>query len=531
MAAFPWHNTPYRTPEFSNLILYQLHIGTFRIRQGNPGGKFLDVIGQLPYFQSLGINALQLMPVVEFPTQFSLGYNGTDYYSPENDYGENDPADVNMYFHLANRLLHAKSMVPYPDPGILASSDGQLRALVDLCHIHGIAVLLDVVFNHAGGGFDDQSLYFLDRMKPGDNNDSLYFTDQGWAGGLVFAYWNENVRQFLIDNTTFFYQEYRVDGFRFDEVSVMDAHGGWATCQDATGTCRWVKPEAILIAEYWPVNPSVTGPVGDGGGGFDATWQDDLRDAVRGAVAQASGGAGAFVDVVRIANAVQSSVLQNRWRAVQCIENHDIVAHGRGERIPRLADPTNSRSWYARSRARVATALLLTAPGIPMLFMGQEFLEDKQFSDDPASGDLIWWAGVEGGDKDMSDHLRFTSELIRIRSRHPALRGESVRAHYVNNSDRVLAFHRWLEGYGRDVVVVASFQESTRWDYRIGFPVAGQWLEVFNSDVYDNWVNPQVAGNGGSIQAEPIPMHGMPASASLTIPANSILVFALDPGD
>jgi len=529
-AAFPWHETGYRTPDFNKLLLYQLHVGTFRIAAGNTEGKFFDVIERLPYLQALGVNGLQLMPIVEFATSFSLGYNGTDYFSPENEYAESDAVKTKNYFDLANRLLAAKGCQPYASPDLFVCADHQLRALVDLCHVYGIAVLFDVVYNHAGGGFEDQSLYFFDQMPRGDNNNSLYFTDQGWAGGLAFAYWNNNVKQFLVDNAQFFYEEYRIDGFRFDEVSVMDRFGGWPTCQAITGTLRYVKPEAIQIAEYWPVNPAVVQSADNGGAGFDATWQDELRDAVRSAVTQSSGGADASVDMDRIAGALGSQLLPASWRSVQCVENHDIIKRGEGQRIPRLADPSDSRSWYARSRSRVATGLLLTAPGIPMLFMGQEFLEDKQFSDDPNSGNLIWWAGLEGADKAMADHLRFTADLIRLRWRQPAFCDGSVRAHYVNNVDRVLAFHRWQEGFGNDIVVAACLRESTFWGYRIGFPSMGEWLEVFNSDVYDNWVNPIVAGNHGSVWANAVPMHGLPASASIVIPANGIVVFARNAG-
>src|SRR5207245_6392657 len=190
-------------------------------------------------------NALQLMPVVEFPTEFSLGYNGVDYFSPENDYAVDDPAKLETYFGTVNGLLTDKGLAPSPSKDIFQYSDNQLRALVDLAHVWGIAAFLDVVYNHAGGAFDDQSLYFFDRMPPGNNNDSLYFTDQGWAGGLVFAYWNQWVLQFLIDHAVSCYQEYRVDGIRFDEVTVMASHGGWPACQAINDTLRYVKTEAI----------------------------------------------------------------------------------------------------------------------------------------------------------------------------------------------------------------------------------------------------------------------------------------------
>jgi 1,4-alpha-glucan branching enzyme len=176
--------------------------------------------------------------------------------------------------------------------------------------------------------------------------------------------------------------------------------------------------------------------------------------------------------------------------------------------------------------------LLLTAPGIPQLFMGQEFLEDKQWCPDPRHSDhLIWWGGLEPQpngrtlDPAMGDHLRFTRDIVRLRKMLPGLRGEGLNVFYTSDADRVIAFHRWVQGSGQDVVVVASLSETTWWGYRIGFPSAGRWIEVFNSDVYDNWVNPMVAGNAGGVDPEAMPMHGLPASASVVIPANGVVVF------
>src|SRR3954463_7420766 len=233
------------------------------------------------------------LPFQEYQGENSLGYNGTDLFSPEMDYAV-PAAELAPYVVRVNRLLAAKGF------GSLTSAQltgqiNQFKALIDVCHLHGIAVIFDVVYNHAGGGFDDQSMWFFDRLSQGDNNDSLYFTDQGWAGGLVFAYWNNDVKQYLIDNAKFLYEEYRIDGLRFDEVSVMDRFGGWTTCQDLTSTLRAAKPEAIQIAEYWPVNSWIVRDRGEGGAGFDATWADGVRDSVRAAITSASQGASAHV--------------------------------------------------------------------------------------------------------------------------------------------------------------------------------------------------------------------------------------------
>jgi 1,4-alpha-glucan branching enzyme len=150
-------------------------------------------------------------------------------------------------------------------------------ALIDLCHAYGLAVIFDVVYNHAGGDFGDESIYFLDRQPYGDNNRSLYFTNNGWAGGLIFAYWQQPVCRYLIDNAGFFFDEYHVDGFRFDEVSVIDDHGGWFFMRDLTSTLRYKKPSAVLIAEYWKDQSAVVRSHNDGGAGFDSVLDSGLR--------------------------------------------------------------------------------------------------------------------------------------------------------------------------------------------------------------------------------------------------------------
>ena len=524
---FPWHETGFRTPAFNDLVIYQLHVGSFSIASGNRDGGFLDVLARVPYLAALGITAIEPLPIQEFPTTFSLGYNGTDVYSPENEYAEADEAKLQSYFDQANAVLTGAGQPPYTGIDVLRGADNQLRALIDVCHVYGIAVIFDVVYNHAGGGFDGNSLWFLDRMPTGNANDSLYFTDQGWAGGLVFAFWNGDVRQFLIDNAKSFYQEYRVDGFRFDEVSVMDRFGGWLTCQDLTDALRATKPEAIQIAEYWPVNDYVVKRRSDGGAGFDATWTDQVRESVRGAIGAAALGAAARVDMTAVAGAIQNSGLDNRWRAVQMIESHDEVYVGRAPRIAALAaGGPDSRSLDARSRSRVAMGFVVTVPGIPMIFMGQEFLEGKPWSDTPSAATLLSWTDLDGGDKRLVDFERFTRELIALRRRYAAFRGEGCRVIHVHDDNRVLALQRWVEGVGGDVIVVFSLNENTWTNYLIGFPGPGRWAEVFNSDVYDNWVNPIVAGNGGSVEANGAPLHNLPNSAAVTIPANGFVVFA-----
>jgi 1,4-alpha-glucan branching enzyme len=542
---YPWHDAAFRPPAFHELIIYQLHIGVYHAERdgvdirSNRVCRFLDVVDRLPYLADLGVNAIQPLPVVEWQGPFSRGYNNTDFYSPEMDYAL-APGELAPYVDRVNELLRQRGHGEIRTEQ-LDSQVNQLKALIDLCHVYGIAVILDVVYNHAGGPFDEQSMRFFDQPANREwwEPDAYFTGGLGWAGGRIFDYSAAEVRAFLIDNARMLIDEFHVDGFRYDEVSVMHDHGGSDFCRDLTSTLRFHAPHAIQIAEYWNWDRATAVLPSPHGLGFDAALTDRLRSAIRGVIARAAAGRDARIELGGLRDALHPpDGFPAAWKAVQHIENHDLVDADRGDpnetlpRIPALANAIDRRDWYARSRSRVATGLLLTAPGIPMLFMGQEFLEDKPWHNDPARDDLLlYWDGLAQPGA-MRDFLRFTRELCALRRRLPALQGEGIRAYHAHDDDRVIAFHRWVDGAGHDVVVVASLAESTHWSYRLPFPRTGHWLEVFNSDAYDSLpadggYNPAAVGNPGITLADGSGEAGMSASATIVIPANALLVFAL----
>jgi 1,4-alpha-glucan branching enzyme len=544
---YSWRVADFRPPAFNDLVIYELHIGTFfavdktgKDRRGTRGGQYLDVLDRVVHLKDLGINAVELLPIHEFASPVSRGYDGVDLFSPEMDYSENNAAELEHYRTKVNQLLRDRGAREL-EPSEIQTSVNQLKILIDACHLYGLAVILDVVYNHAGGAVREQTggLWFFDEMPRSNPNDSLYFTDREHAGGPVFSFWegkeeNKDVQGFLINNARFFLEEYKADGLRYDQVTVIDEHGGWFFAQRLSAKAREVDTRKPHIAEFW-LGDRFKGVLRPPSGlGFDANWHDGLRDIIRRMIAQAAGGANADVQLGQLAGALQHGAFNFpfRWQVVEYLESHDVVdvTHGdRQQRIPRLADSTNAHSWFATSRSRVAAGLLMTAPGIPMLFMGQEFLEDKFWTDnnDVFPGHLIFWEGLETN-KTMKDYFQFMKELVWIRRRLPGLRGESINVYYVHEIDRIIAYHRWIEGVGRDVVVVCSLNESTFWSYDLGFPQPGQWLEVFNSDVYERWVNPWTAGNRGSIVASGPDRHSLPSSATIVIPANSVVIFARD---
>jgi len=534
-AAFPWHDQSFVTPAFSDMVIYQLHVGSYYTPNFPACGTFLDVVSKVPYLSALGVTVVQLLPIHEFNTSSSEGYNGCDFYSPEQLYTVTDAA-LPDYLPAVNALLSDKQLKHYTQADI-RGGPAQLRALVDICHCYGIAVLFDLVYHHAGPDFDANDLSFLDMqgVLP-DFAQSLYLTTTGYIG-QVFDFSKPEVCDFLIQNAAFFLQEYHVDGFRYDEISNLNAYGeqpyAWQFCQNLTSTLKFLKPGALHHAEYWAgeywiAKNQIVVPSPQGAG-FDTVLSDSQRNAVRDLIGAASQPNDSPLNMLELGQGLWETGFPQEWQLVQGPENHDITYYNTGGaiRITHLSDPSNARSWYATSRSRVAMGICLTGPGIPMLFMGQEFLEDKLWSDEfTMSQYLLYWEGISL-QKQMSDFLRFTTDLIHLRWQYPALRGQGFAFTHNNNAGRVLAFHRWIPDVGQDVMVVVSLCNTDTYNYRIGFPAGGTWTEAFNSDVYEDWVNPNVCGNGGQVSTDDEPYDGFNYSVALSIPANGILVFAV----
>lgn len=526
--SYVWRKQDFQAPERSEMIIYQLHVGSFwGPDRPSRVAKFLDIADRVEHLAELGVNVVQLLPVAEFLTPNSMGYNGVDLFSAEMDYEVSDDHHLQAYLDKINPLFTARGCAPVPLDQARGSYN-QLKILIDLFHVFDIAVVLDVVYNHAGSPVDERSMLVLDKPDPYKHR-SLYFCDKDHCGP-VFDFSKGQVRDFLISNALFLFDELHVDGLRFDQVSVIDHDGaphGWGFCRELTEAVMKQYPNALLNAEYWGVNPWVVKRRQDGGAGFNATQHDGIRRSVRAAVKNAAYGMTSPVSMDAIAEA-----LHHRGFAfdqvVTAICTHDIVYAGEGmdrdERIPKLADGWNAWSWYARSRARAAHGILMTSPGIPMLFMGQDLLETKRWHDSRQEHHLVWWDGLDTNVKTVADFVRFVRELIALRAGYRVLREGWVDPYHVHNDNRILAFRRGLDNEP-EAVVVASLNDTTFYGYDIGFPRHGGWREVFNSDVYDNWVNPHCAGNCGHVHAEGAPMHRMPCSARITIPANSVSVF------
>ncbi len=450
---FPWSSFPFQMPAWNRMVIYELHVGTFNDPPGDQPGDLRHVIEKLPYLQELGVNAIEVMPPFEFSGSYSWGYNPGSLFAIEDAYGGPDP----------------------------------FKRLVDAAHQHGMAVLLDVVYNHAG--IQDNALWQFDGWSQ-DGKGGIYFYNNSRSStpwGDRFDYGRGEVRQFLRDNALMWLEEYRLDGLRFNStISIRNSRGynedpgddipeGWSLMQWINAEKTAHQPWKINIAEDMAGNASLTLPAAQGGAGFNSQWDPNFVHSVRAALT-------AIEDQQRDLNAVASAIRlrynDDAFERVIYTESHDEVANGH-ERVPEEIYPGNAGSYYSKKRSTLGAALVFTAPGIPMIFQGQEFLEDQWFRDtDP----LDWSKAVR-----YRGILNLYRDLIALRrdlkGQTAGLSGQNVIVQHVNNNDKVLAFLRWdTGGPGDSTIVVANFANRA-WDrYTIGFPEPGLWKVRFNSD-------------------------------------------------
>jgi 1,4-alpha-glucan branching enzyme len=236
-------------------------------------------------------------------------------------------------------------------------------------HAQGIAVILDVVYNHFGPG--DLDLWRFDGWSDGDHNGGVYFYDSARAhtdwGDTRPDYGRPEVRQYIRDNALFWLHKYRLDGLRLDSVSNIrsaagrDLPDGWSLLQWIHDDLRASQPWKITVAEDLQNNEWITKDIGGGGAGFGSQWDAAFVHPIRSAIIAAD-------DAARDLGAVRDA-LYHRYngdavRRVIYTESHDEVANGRS-RVPEEIWPGNAGSWFSRKRSTLGAALVFTAPGIP----------------------------------------------------------------------------------------------------------------------------------------------------------------------
>lgn len=494
---FDWGADQFSMPAWNELVIYELHIGTFNDLVDGAPGSLRGAIAKLPYLQDLGVNAVEVMPPFEFAGGFSWGYNPANLFAIERAYGGPDA----------------------------------FKEFVGAAHAHGIAVIFDVVYNHFGPS--DLDLWQFDGWGQPGKGGIYFYNDNRSAtpwGDTRPDYGRGEVRQFIRDNALMWLERFRVDGLRWDATafirnifgnnndSANDIPEGWSLMQWINEEIDTRQPWKLTVAEDLRDNEWLVLPTGAGGAGFDTQWDGGFVHPVRRAIIEQDD---ALRDMGALADAIGHRYASDAFRRVIYTESHDEVANGH-QRVPEEIWPGNAASWFSKKRSALGAVLVLTSPGIPMLFQGQEFLEDRWFHDD----DPIDWARL---DRYAGIH-RLYRDLIRLRRNWydttRGLRGQSVRVHHVNHHDKLLAFHRWDSGGpGDDVIVVVNMSNRCYTDYRIGLPRDGLWSVRFNSD----WVGYDGEfGNffSNDMQAQPQPYDGMPYSDIVGIAPYSALILS-----
>lgn len=380
VAAFAWTDAGFAPPPPDRRVTYEIHVGTF-----TPEGTFDAVIPRLAHLRDLGVTCLELMPVAQFPGGRNWGYDGVYPFAPSQAYG--GPAG--------------------------------LARLVDACHAHGLAVVLDVVYNHLGPEGN-----YLREFGP-------YFTDRyhtPWGEAVNFdGPGSMAVRAFFIQNALFWLRDFHIDGLRLDAVhAIYDQSPVPFVAELAATVAAWeagAGRRTFLVAETHLNDPAVITEAAAGGMGLAGVWNDDFHHAVHAWLTGEKRGYyadyGSRDDVM--AAMADGFVYAGREspffghlrgrpaghlpadRFVNCLQNHDQTGNrARGERLVSLIGP---------EAARLAAALLILSPGSPLLFMGEEWGEDNPFCYCISHLDAGLVAAVRRGRRREFSRFRWRGEI------------------------------------------------------------------------------------------------------------------------
>jgi maltooligosyltrehalose trehalohydrolase len=453
---FQWTDAHWQAPPLAGGIVYELHIGTF-----SEQGTFAGAMAKLPHLVDLGITHVELMPVCEFSGARGWGYDGVDLFAPHHAYGRPD----------------------------------DLKRLVDACHACGLAVILDVVYNHfgpAGNYVSRFGPYFTDRYRT-PWGDAVNLDDAG----------SDEVRRFFCDNALMWLRDYHFDGLRLDAVHALIDTSACHFLEQLSGEVDTLEAQLgrhlVLVAESDLNDPTLIRPREAWGYGIDAQWSDDFHHALHSIITgERAGYYEDFGTLTHFATALREAFVYGGahsahrqrihgrqlhdipgWRFVVAAQNHDQVGNrATGDRLSQLV---------SIQRLKIAAALLLTAPFVPLLFQGEEWGASSPFQYFTAHEDEALARRVSEGRRaefaafgweparvpdpqcaetfDRSrlqwdelaepahaDLLRWYRDLIAVRRRHPALRDGQHREVTVVVDER----HRCLSIRRGAIVVVCN---------------------------------------------------------------------------
>ena len=434
---YVWQHADTPLPDNHELVIYEMHIADFSGGEidSQRRGKYQDAIEKLDYLSELGINAIELMPVNEYPGDYSWGYKVRHFFATESSYG----------------------------------STADLKQFIDECHGRGIRVIIDGIYNHTDEECPlmliDRNYWYYQHMH--------YPEDPQNHWGPEFNYDNYDEKldikpawKYVGDVVRFWVQEYHIDGIRFDAVRQLANYE----------FLDWIAKEAkktaankpfYNIAEHIPDTHTVVDPYGP----LDACWHESFRYFV---IPHVCG----EVELTKLKEVLDPK--QQGYAVSTNVVNY-LATHDREHLMRELGD-RGIFGEAAFGRAKLASVLLITAMGLPMLWMGEEFGEHKRKSETVTQPKKIAWPLLERKlNRDLFEHYK---QLIALRKQFIALQSDNIDFFYENPDSKVLAYVRWSDDGGR-VVVVANFSDHFLSEYRVtNFPAVGTWHEwLSNSKV------------------------------------------------
>ena len=454
----------------------------------------------IPYVKARGFTHIELMPISEHPFDGSWGYQVTGWYAPTSRFG----------------------------------SPNEFRAFVDRCHAEGIGVILDWVPGHFPK--DAHGLAFFDGAHLYEHADPRIGEHKEW-GTLIFNYSRNEVRNFLVANLVFWFDQYHIDGIRVDAVASMlyrdylRPDGEWLTNEhggrENTEAVRFLQqanhvlfqhfPGALSIAEESTTWPMVTQPTDIGGLGFNLKWNmgwmHDMLDY--------------FELDPWFRQFHQNNVTFSIWYAFtenfMLALSHDEVVHGKSNLLHKMPGD----DWQKFANVRALLAYMWTHPGKKTIFMGMEFGQRAEWN---VWGDLQWSLLQHEPHQAL---LNMVDDLNAFYKSEPALWGDDFSEYGFqwidcnDNRNSVISFMRRESNTGRWLVVVANFTPQSHSHYRVGVPLSGFYHEAFNTD--GSRYGGSNLGNLGGKFTDDLGMHGYGSSLELCLPPLSVLVFRHDP--
>ncbi len=448
---FDWEADAFTPPPPERQIIYELHIGTFsRVDAATPG-TFDTAIDRLDYLKDLGINMIELLPITSMAYSNGWGYAPNYIYSVEAMYG-------GRY---------------------------GLMKFVREAHKRGIGVILDLVYNHFSS---DTDLWQFDGWSE-NNRGGIYFYndargDTPWGGRPDYG--RPEVRQFILDNVTMWLTDYRIDGLRVDSTIYMrnteghdndsahDIPDAWYLMQDITQLVKKINPHAITIAEDMSATAFITKPVAETGAGFDAQWELGFPHAVRDALGLTYGVA---PNLAGLRYALERHYNGNAYEKIIFSDSHDTAANG-SVRLNEAAAPADSDNIHAQQKTLLAAAVMLTAPGIPMLLQGSEFLQEGAFN----AWQELQWKNIDKLQGIVEAHKHLIQLRLNSYGSTTGLTGQSTAVFHQDDANFVMGYHRWDQGGSHDdVVVIVNFCDRQFDNYVLRLPRPGTWHMRFNS--------------------------------------------------